>query len=383
MNYASRVSLPETADLGPIKRATHERWGGRTVDLTVGNPIDPMPPSVFDAIAVHSGHERYPVTAGIEGFREAAAYWMSERHGVHLTPGVGIAPTLGSKAYLGTLPWHLRKLLSTSGRDMVLIPELSYATLTHSVQAANVGQYLVRFRDDGQLDLGAIPVEVTDRALCLIVNSPHNPTGRVLDLAEIAAWGRENNIVVVSDESYTDFVWHGSQRDSLMRHGCDGMISVVSLTKSFNFGGWRCGFVAGDPQIVNYITEWNKFTGIIPPRASQAAAMDVMRQPEFADRQAERYITRLSHLRKAFIDYGLPCEVPQGGLYLWVDNPVHTPSGMELALGIAHNLGVLVTPGNQFGSAGRGHVRISAMVSDHDLHEVLVPRVAQFLKHSV
>jgi aspartate/methionine/tyrosine aminotransferase len=157
------------------------------------------------------------------------------------------------------------------------------------------------------------------------VNSPSNPTGRVLPpehLAKVVAWGRERGTLIVSDECYLECGWEGPAPVSVLHPSVcgdsfEGVLSVQSLSKRSNLAGYRCGFVAGDATLVAELVAVRKNVGLQVPRPQQLAMIAALRDDEHVDAQRERYRRRRDVLRAAVESAGLRIEHSEASLYLW------------------------------------------------------------------
>ncbi|MFN8018317.1 MAG: pyridoxal phosphate-dependent aminotransferase [Acidimicrobiales bacterium] len=184
------------------------------------------------------------------------------------------------------------------------------------------------------------------------------PAGGLDDLAAAAAWGRERGVPVLSDECYAEFTWDGPAR-SILASGTEGVLAVHSLSKRSNFAGARAGFYAGDAELVGYLSEVRKHAGFMVPGPVQAAGALAWADDDHVVVQRARYLERLERLVEGLGSWGLDASVPAGAFYLWVAAPDGDAWG--LARRLAEQAGMLVSPGEFYGPAGGGHVRIAAV----------------------
>jgi succinyldiaminopimelate transaminase len=346
--------------LGDLKAAADALAGG-CVDLSIGTPCDPPPAPVVDALS-SSGTERgYPPSVGTAAFREAAAGWLTRRLAVSIDPSA-IAACVGTKEFVGTAAQWLR--LRAPDRDTVLYPIPSYPT--YAMGATLAGCRAVGF---GTVD--EIGPEDADRALCLWVNSPANPSGDLADLPAAAEWGRRRGVPVLSDECYVEFTWDGPPR-TILEAGVDGVVAVHSLSKRSNLAGVRSGFYAGDPALVRYLSEVRKHAGFMVPGPVQAASVVAFDDDTHVEEQRERYRRRLARLRDVMAAVDASAPMPAGAFYLWAPAPGGDAWG--LAKRLAVEAGVLVSPGEFYGPAGAGHVRVAAVAPD-DRIELVATRL--------
>jgi succinyldiaminopimelate transaminase len=354
--------------LAPLAAVAAGHEGG-LVDLSVGTPGDPPAPFVVEALA-HSGAERgYPPSVGSIELREAAAGWMARRLGVEVAPSA-VAACIGTKELVAGLPHWLH--LRTPDRDTVLYPAVSYPTYEMGATLAGLRAVPVPMDERFRLDLSAVGADDAARALCLWSNSPGNPAGGLDDLEAVGAWGRDHDVLVLSDECYVELTWDGPRR-SVLQSGADGRLAVHSVSKRSNLAGLRVGFYAGDPELVTYLSEVRKHAGFMVPGPAQHAAAVALADDAHAEAQAARYRRRLERLAAVLAEaYGVDAPLPGGGLYLWV----RAPGGDAWAFAerLATEAGCLVSPGEFYGPAAADHVRI-AVVQPDDRIELVASRL--------
>ncbi len=330
---------------------------GGCVDLSIGTPCDAPPPAVVAALAASGAERGYPSSVGTPALRDAAAEWLGRRFGVEVPSG-DVAACVGTKEFVAGLPQWLH--LRSPERDTVLYPAISYPT--YEMGATLAGCRAVPYRD-----LATVSDEDAERALCLWVNSPANPSGELTDLGAAARWGRARRVPVFSDECYIEFTWAEPGR-TILEHGLDGVIALHSLSKRSNLAGVRAGFYVGDPDLVRYLAEVRKHAGFMPPGPVQAAAVVALGDDEHVDEQRARYRTRLSRLRDILTMVGVDAPLPAGGFYLWA--PAPGGDAWALAKRLAAEGGALVSPGEFYGRGGEGHVRIAAVQPDERIELV-------------
>ena len=350
--------------LNPLRARAASLPGG-AVDLSVGSPCDPPSPSVLAAMAApdEGGATRgYPSSAGSPQARQAAAEWMSRRLGVDVGPD-HLALCIGTKELVAGLPTWLR--LRRPDKDTVLYPGLSYPTYEMGALLAGLRAVPVPVDEHFRLRLspGALRPEDAERALVLWVNSPGNPAGQVEDLAAIAAWGQEHGVVVASDECYAEQTWSGPPQTILGRgagsNGCEGALAVHSVSKRSNLAGLRFGWYCGDPELVQFLREVRQHAGFMVPGAVQRAGAAALADQAHADAQRERYRERLERLRGVLAAFGAEARMPEGGIYLWVAAP--GGDAWAFAGELAERAGLVVSPGEFYGKAGAGYIRVAAV----------------------
>ncbi|MBV9314852.1 MAG: succinyldiaminopimelate transaminase [Pseudonocardia sp.] len=339
----------------------HEHPGG-VVDLSVGTPVDDVPALVRAALTgPAAGEPGYPATWGTPRLREAVVAAMERRHQVTGLDPDAVLPTIGSKELVAWLP----TLLGVGQSDVVVLPELAYPT------------YEVGARLAGAQVLRATPpvVDGLGRVRLVWLNSPANPTGRVLPaehLRRVVDWARALGAVVASDECYLSLADPATGAVSVLHESVSGgdptgLLAVHSLSKSSNLAGYRAGYVVGDPALVASLLAARKHAGMMVPRPVQAAMVAALDDDEHVCVQWRRYRRRRSALARAFTDFGLRIEHSEAGLYLWATGGEpgrHTVDRLAAR-------GVLVAPGEFYGPAGASYVRVAVTATDERISEAV------------
>ncbi len=337
--------------LASYKKQAQQHPGG-IVDLSIGTPVDPTPEVVRRALAEASDAPGYPQTYGTPELRESAAGWMTRRLGVDGDPAT-ILPVLGTKELVAWLP----SLLGAGKGDTVAYPGLAYPTYDVGARLAGAASRAV----DGVFQLGPELPKI------LWINSPSNPTGQILPadhLRKVVEWARSRGVILVSDECYAEMGWEAEPVSVLRPDVCggshDGILVVHSLSKRSNLAGYRAGFVTGDQLLVKELLEVRKHAGMLMPAPVQAAMKAALDDDEHVEEQRARYARRRGTLRRALEASGFRIDHSEGGLYLWStrDEPC-----WDTVKTLAE-LGILVAPGEFYGSAGGRHVRVALTATD-------------------
>ncbi|WP_181442530.1 succinyldiaminopimelate transaminase [Streptomyces tateyamensis] len=322
-------------------------------DFSVGTPVDPVPELIQKALAGAADAPGYPTVWGPLELRAAVAGWLRRRVGAEVEPEQ-VLPTIGSKELVAWLPGQL----GLGPGDQVAYPRLAYPT--YEVGARLCGAEPVEYEDVEELD-------GTGRVRLLWLNSPSNPTGRVLTVDQLrraVAWARQHRVLLVSDECYLELGWEAEPASVLHPQVCgdshEGLLAVHSLSKRSNLAGYRASFVAGDPVVVRELLEVRKHGGMIVPAPVQAATIAALGDDAHVQEQRARYAARRRALRGALEADGFRIEHSEASLYLWAtrDEPCWDT--------VAHlaERGILVAPGDFYGPAGARHVRVAFTATD-------------------
>ena len=335
-------------------RAVAAGHPGGLVDLSVGTPVDPVPPAIRAALAGAADSPGYPLTAGTPALRSAITDWVSRSCGA--APGFGVLPTIGSKELVAWLP----TLLGLGPGDTVVIPEVCYPT--YEVGARLAGAQVVRSDTPAALEpaaLGPAPVRL------VWVNSPGNPTGAVASAAQLRAvvqWARGRGAVVASDECYLSLPYEAEPVSVLSVCGpsSEGVLAVHSLSKRSNLAGYRAGFVAGDPGIISALLDVRRHAGMMVPAPVQAGMVVALADETHVADQRERYGRRREILRAALTAAGFTIEHSTAGLYLWCTRDEVCWSTVDWFAA----RGILVAPGEFYGPSGARHIRVALTAPD-------------------
>ncbi len=322
------------------------------VDLSIGTPVDRVPLPVRTALGGASESPGYPMVHGTPELRQAYSEWLDRAHGVPDLDPFDVLPTIGSKELVASLPTQL----GLRAGDTVVIPELAYPT--YEIGAIMAGASVIRA--DSLTALGP------ERVSLLWLNSPSNPTGRVLPvehLAKVVSWARSRGVIVASDECYIDLGWDAIPVSILHPDVCGGdhtgLLAVHSLSKRSNMAGYRAGFVSGDPALVASLISIRRHLGAMVPRPVQGAARAALEDDGHVLAQRSRYGHRRELLMDAFDRAGFQVSA-EAGLYLWC---TRNEPAMRSVDWLAER-GVLVAPGTIYGPAGANYIRVALTASD-------------------
>jgi succinyldiaminopimelate transaminase len=352
VTLAARLPNYPWDELAPLREKARAFPGG-AVDLSVGTPVDPVPAGVQDALSAAANAPGYPLTAGTAELVNAAAGWLDRSLGVRVDPN-SVLPVIGTKEFIAWLP----VMLGLGSADAVVYPSLAYPTY-----------------DIGARLAGAAPVaadtlaDAPDSTRLQWVNSPSNPTGRVLSAGELrdaVATARSRGCVLASDECYIELGWSVSPvsalHPSVRGESLDGVLAVFSLSKRSNLAGYRAGFVTGDPALISELLLVRRQAGMMVPGPVQAAMAAALSDDADAAAQRERYGARRAILSAGLTAAGFRIDHSEAGLYLWATLPgLDCWAACEL---LATECGILAGPGSMYGPGGSAHIRIAFTATD-------------------
>ncbi|WP_323380149.1 succinyldiaminopimelate transaminase [Streptomyces alkaliphilus] len=341
-------------------RSTAEAHPEGLVDLSVGTPVDSVPRVIRRTLAEAADRPGYPTVWGTAALRNAILSWAERRLGAGPLEldHPNVLPVVGSKELVAWLPIQL----GLGPGDRVAFPHLAYPT--YEVGARLAGAEPVPYED---------PLELDPTGLRLLwLNSPSNPTGRVLAperLRTIVEWAREHDVLVLSDECYLELGWETDPVSVLDPAVCggevEGLIAVHSLSKRSNLAGYRAAFLVGDPAVLGELLTIRKHGGMMVPAPVQAATVAALGDDEHVLEQRARYAARRETLRTALTGAGFRIEHSEASLYLWAtrDEP-----GRDTVAWLAER-GILVAPGEFYGPAGASFVRVAFTATDERVEQ--------------
>jgi N-succinyldiaminopimelate aminotransferase len=343
-------------------RARARAQGRRLLDFGVGDPREDTPAFIRRALAEAIGPvSSYPRAAGLPELRRAVADWCEGRFGVRLDESAGVLPTLGSKEIIFSLASVV--LDPDAGKDLVAVTTPGYTIPERGARYA--GGKVLRMpirRETGFLpDLDAIDPATWRRVALAWTNYPNNPTGAVAPLsfyARLAELAREHGFLLASDEAYSELYFGDEPPVSVLQLADHAnVLAVNTLSKRSSMTGYRSGFVAGDPQVLDVLRKLRPSVGVTPQEFVQRAAAVAWSDEEHVRENRARYAAKRAVFLALFERLGVEVAASEAGLYLWV-----VVAGGEPSEEFAERLlegGVVVAPGSYFGPDGQGYVRMA------------------------
>ena len=364
---------------GKLKQLTHERrrQGIDVIDLGMGNPSEPTPKHIVDKLceaAQEPRHHRYSTSRGIFNLRREIAWHYERRFGVEIDPEHEAIAVIGTKEGLS----HLALALIDQG-DLALVPNPTFPIHIYSIVLAGGSVISIPLREENEFvpSLAEIARDIWPRPKVLILSFPHNPTGAVIDLSffqEVVDFAKKHDIVLIHDLAYADIVFDGYKAPSLMQAKGAKEIGVefISLSKSYNMAGWRCGFAVGNRDIIEALARIKGYYdyGIFAP--VQVASIMALRTPlDVVEENAEIYRRRRDILVDGLNRIGWKVQKPKGTMFVWapIPEPYRHLSSMEFAMKLLDKAEVCVSPGAGFGHNGEGYVRIALVENENRLRQ--------------
>ncbi len=340
--------------IAQARREAQER-GIEIIDLTLGQPTDPAPAAVREALA-RAARElsfcEYPAAEGLPALREAIADWIARRYGAVLDPDIEVLPTLGAKEPIALLA----RLFARPG-DAISVASPAYPIPERSARAAGleVVPQLIGEASAWLPDPEAIP---WGRVAIVWVVNPHNPTGALAPLgllAELAERCRRSDAIFAVDETYSEFWFEGEAPHSALElEDRRGVVVFNSLSKRSGLAGLRSGFMAGDAEILRRVKRHRSDIGTTPPAIVQHASIAAWSDEAHVREARASYAAKREVLRAAAQRAGLEHAGGPTGIFLWLRVPGGDDERM-LELLIERSL--LMVPGSYLGAGGEGYLR--------------------------
>ncbi len=358
------------------------------IDFGVGDPIDPTPELIREALKQGADKHKssgYPSYVGSPDFLKKIAEWHKMRFGIELDPATEITSTIGSKEAVFHFP-----LAFIDRGDYVISPTPGYPPYQRGTSFAGGENFLLALREENNFlpDINEVSDEVAEKAKIMWICSPSNPTGAVATpefWQEVIAWAKKWNIIIASDECYTEIYYDEAKKPhSILEYTKEGVVAFGSLSKRSNMTGYRVGWVAGDPQIVAAFKKVKTNIDSGTPDFVQEAAIAALSDETHVEEMRAKYTARKAVLLDAFGAAGLPIREPDATFYLWQRAP-DGMTGVDFAKKLLDPMiAVVVTPGAWISDTVRGenpgeHYVRFALVPDLDTTKEAARRIAEFL----
>jgi LL-diaminopimelate aminotransferase len=296
----------------------------RLLDFGIGENDDMADPLVRETLQreVEKLENRGYADNGIAAFKDAAAGFMHKVFDVRLNPATEVNHCIGSKPALAMLP---AVFINPGDVTLMTVPGYPVAGTHTAYFGGQVHPLPLRQENGFYPDLAGIPADVRQRAKLLVLNYPNSPTGAVATRAfyrQVIDFALTNRIVVVQDAAHILLSYDGPPLSFLQVEGAREVgVEVHSLSKGFNMIGWRIGFVAGHPKLVQAFADVKDNCDSGQFMAIQQAAKTALEHPEIADRVREKYRRRLQKLVAALVQVGFQAKMPSGTYFLYVRAP--------------------------------------------------------------
>nr|WP_051086711.1 aminotransferase class I/II-fold pyridoxal phosphate-dependent enzyme [Saccharibacillus kuerlensis] len=377
-------------------REEAERSGKDIINLGIGAP-DEAPSAAIrgklsEAVLRESAY-KYPGTRGTAEFRGRCSDWMRHRFGAEIDPNTEILPLLGSQDGLA----HLAQAICNPG-DLAILPNPGYPIYAGSLAIAGVTPWLLPLREENDFlpDLDAVPDEVWEQAVFILLNFPGNPIAALTDypfLEKLVTLAKKWNVLIVHDLAYSEMGFDGYRPLSIFEipGALDTAVELHSFSKSFNMAGCRIGFMAGNAEAVGALRELKghiDFGAFEPIQETAVFALEqAMAAPDGDRGVAPIYERRRDVFVEALAEEGWQVRKPGATMFVWARLPEKllmddswSSKAFSRELMLSEGIGSI--PGCAFGSEGEGYVRFSLVRDEAALREA-ARRIGRFVRGMV
>ena len=354
------------------------------ISLSVGEPDFKTPWHIRQAgiRSLQDGKTRYTANRGIKELRSAIADYMKKGIGVEYDPESQILVTVGGSEAIDAA---IRTIVSPG--DEVIIVQPSFVCYEPICRLAGGIPVIVETKAENKFRLTAeeLNAKITSKTKALILPYPGNPTGAIMEKADLDAIAevlRDTDIMVVSDEIYSELTYTGKKHVSFA--SLDGMeertVVINGFSKSFSMTGWRMGFACGPEPILSLMTKIHQFAIMSAPTTAQYAAIEALKNgADDVKAMVDEYDMRRRLVVDGFNKLGLECFEPEGAFYAFPCIKSTGLSSEEFCEKLLYSKKVAIVPGNAFGDSGEGFVRASYCYSVEHIKEAL-RRIGEFLE---
>jgi aminotransferase len=353
------------------------------ISLGIGEPDFDTPWHVREStvFALERGVTHYTSNLGYLELRRALARYVRKAFGAEYNPEDEVLVTVGVSE---ALDLALRALINPG--DEVLFHEPCYVSYRATILFAHGVPLAVETRAENgfRLTRAMLEAKVTPRTKVLMLNFPNNPTGGIMsrrDLEDIAAFVRERDLIVITDEIYGELTYDAPHISIASLPGLrDRTIFLHGFSKAWAMTGFRLGYACGPAELIEAMMKVHQYTMLCASSLSQKAALEALARPESdIAEMLEEYRRRRNYIAGALADIGLACHRPLGAFYAFPSIAKFGLSSRDFALKLLHEEKVAVVPGTAFGECGEGFVRCAYATSMENIKEAMV-RVGRFVK---
>lgn len=369
IEYAERVGrLPKYifASLEEHK-AQKIKEGVDLIPLGIGDPDLTTPEIIANEIAEQikvPENQNYPTSMGEEFYREGVARWNKVRYEIDLDPSAEVSHVMGGKEGVA----NIARAFVNPG-DIVLCPNPGYPVYANgATKLCDGNPHLMPLKKENDFlpDFDAVDTEILKKAKMLYLNYPNNPTGAIAPegyLKKAIDFAEDYNFIIVYDNPYSEFTFDDYIAPSILQYSMDH-VEINSASKMFNMTGFRCGWVAGNAEVIAGLRKIKSQIDSGGPIFIQKGVIKGLNQyksnkkPEIVKKSMDIYEKRRDVLVNGLNQMGWKTDKPKATFYVWTQLPEDQENSMEFVIKLI-DVGVLITPGIGFGEYGEGFVRFA------------------------
>lgn len=352
------------------------------ISLGVGEPDFVTSWNVREAAinSLEQGLTSYTANAGLLELREEIAYYMESKFHVSYSPQTEIIVTVGASEAIDIA---MRTILDQD--DEVIVIEPCFVSYVPIIELAGGVAVKVQALKENDFKVVSSQIEkaITEKTKAILICSPNNPTGSMLnkqELQALASVATKHDLLVVADEIYAELVYDEEYTSLPSLSGMrERTILISGFSKGFAMTGWRLGFVCSPPEISGAMLKIHQYTMMCASTMAQYAAIEALKNGRNeVDEMVKSYRRRRNYIVQSFNELGLTCHNPGGAFYAFPSIESTGLSSQEFAQQLLDQENVAVVPGDVFGESGEGHIRCSYATSLEQIQEA-IKRISQFL----
>ncbi len=351
--------------------------GVDVIRIDMGSPDLPPEDFIIDKLAQAAKNKNahgYTANGGTPAFRQAIAAYYKKRFDVTLDPATETLGLIGSKEGL----FHLTQVLINPG-DLVIVPDPGYPVYSASTKIAGGEIYTLPLRAENNFlpDFSEIPQPVAQKAKLLWINYPNNPTGATADLAffeSVVEFAQNNQILIAHDAPYVDICYDGYIAPSILQvAGAEKVcIEFNSLSKTYNMAGWRIGMAVGNKEVIKLIHTYKSQLDSSHFGPILEAGITAMEGDQtWLAKRNQVYETRRDIVVKGLLAAGFQLDIPPAAIYVWAKLPPSYSDSFSFCADLLNETGVSTTPGDVYGTMGKGYIRISLGTDTSRIEEAM------------
>ncbi|MBS7640840.1 MAG: pyridoxal phosphate-dependent aminotransferase [Candidatus Bathyarchaeia archaeon] len=357
--------------------------GRRILNLDVGEPDFDTPEHIKRAAieALMSGHTHYTSSLGTIELRRAIAEYLKRRRNVDVDPEKEIIITPGAKHAI-----YCACMATLDPGDEVLVLAPTWPTHFTCIEAAGATPVEVPCGEAYRVDEEMLKEKITSKTKMILINSPNNPTGGVLnvnDMRVIADLAADHRLLVLSDEIYDEIVYDGIETKSMLSFDNirENVIVINGFSKTYAMTGWRLGYAIANKDVIDAMNRLQQATTTCPANFVQVAGVAALKGPrDEVEKMVGEFNRRRKYIVKALNEIpGVRCVMPKGAFYVFPRFYGLKMSSFEVSMKLLEEECVSTTPGSAFGACGEGHIRISYATSIETIAEA-IERIKRFVE---
>ncbi len=381
IKFSGRMDLLPPYLFGRINKIKLDKRkaGIDMIDLAMGNPSDATPQPVIDKLCEvvnDPRNHRYSVASGIYNLRREIARYYDRQHGVSLNPDNEIICTIGSKEGVS----HLSLALLGPG-DSVLVPVPAFPIHIYSCVIAGASIVQVPIAEDEAFlrSVDTLCRTSLPKPRVIMLNYPHNPTTKTVNIGffeEAVKIARRHKLIIVHDFAYGRVTFDGYEAPSFLQVKGAKEVGVEfgTLSKAYNMAGWRVGYCAGHPRIIEALGKIKGYYDYGLFQSIQIAAIIALRDcDDFIAEQAAVYEKRRDVLCDGLNSIGWDVEKPRASMFVWtrIPEPFRGMGSMDFSIKLMEEAEVAVSPGIGFGPEGEGFLRIALVENENRIRQAV------------